>query len=44
MKDRGKNVGQSEKSQKGYISPIWEEAPPLNRFQPKFAWCVMFTT
>jgi len=27
MKDREKKVGQSEKSQKGYISPIWGEAP-----------------
>jgi len=29
MQDREKKqkTGQSEKSQKGYISPIWEEAP-----------------
>ena len=27
MQDREKKAGQSEKSQKGYISPIWGEAP-----------------
>jgi len=27
MKNREKKAGQSKKSQKGYISPIWGEAP-----------------
>ena len=33
----------SQKSQKGYISPIWGE-PPLNQIQQKIAWCVISMT
>ena len=42
-KKENQKTGQSEKSQKGSISPICGEAP-LNRIQPNFAWYVMSTT